>query len=321
MNERILLPVLALVLWSCKPSRPPGIISESKFENILVDYHLAQGMSELSGNNPGVDRYKYIQAVFRQHKVTEAQFDSSLVYYSQHAEILTQIYDRVLPRIQASLDAAGGNSAALANEYAHLTSHGDTANIWAMSEFATLVNTPSRNLFSFVIHADTSFYKGDAFLWHFHSQFVSSDHMLDGVAQLILRFANDSTVSTTVHLSGSSNNDLRYEPASSLDTMRLKTVEGFVYMSVSADQKDASRSVLLLTDFSLVRMHKKHKEEIAEEIADSLQTDSSSADSIVSGPSQKDTIPSSETPLPASPTRPAPAASGAVRKPASIPRQ
>ena len=81
---------LALVCFSfmgCKPKRPNGILSEGKMEKVMVDYHLAQGMAEAANEGDlEATRYKYIQAVFKKHHITDAEFDSSLVYYFENSE-------------------------------------------------------------------------------------------------------------------------------------------------------------------------------------------------------------------------------------------
>ena len=80
-------------LMGCKPKRPKGILSESKMEKIMVDYHLAQGMADATeGGDMETRRYKYIQAVFKKHHITEAEFDSSLVYYFENSEKFLEIY-------------------------------------------------------------------------------------------------------------------------------------------------------------------------------------------------------------------------------------
>ena len=47
-------------------------------------------------------RYLYIQAVFRKHRITEEQFDKSMIYYCEHAEDLSKIYIQVNKRIEAA---------------------------------------------------------------------------------------------------------------------------------------------------------------------------------------------------------------------------
>ena len=72
--------MLALAIAGCKVKRPDDVISESKMENLLYDYHLAKSMGD---NLPYSENYKkalYLDAVFKKYGTTEATFDSSLVY-------------------------------------------------------------------------------------------------------------------------------------------------------------------------------------------------------------------------------------------------
>ena len=52
--------ILMFVLVGCKPSKPSGVLSESRMVKILVDYHLAQGMAE-GNDNETESRYLYVQ--------------------------------------------------------------------------------------------------------------------------------------------------------------------------------------------------------------------------------------------------------------------
>ena len=95
------LTLACFVLMGCKPKRPKGILSESKMEKVMVDYHLAQGMAEAAeSGDVEATRYKYIQAVFRKHNITEAAFDSSLVYYFENSEKFLEIYKNVSLKVQ-----------------------------------------------------------------------------------------------------------------------------------------------------------------------------------------------------------------------------
>ncbi|MBR2863512.1 MAG: DUF4296 domain-containing protein, partial [Bacteroidaceae bacterium] len=71
---------VAGLLFSCKPGRPDGILSERKMENVLYDYHIAKALAQRSGDSIEQKLSLYTQAVFQKHKVTEAVFDSSLRY-------------------------------------------------------------------------------------------------------------------------------------------------------------------------------------------------------------------------------------------------
>ena len=50
-----LLP-LALLLAACSPPLPSGILDEDDMTDVLVDFHLAQGMAESQVENQDVAR-------------------------------------------------------------------------------------------------------------------------------------------------------------------------------------------------------------------------------------------------------------------------
>ena len=83
-------------LAGCGKQIPSDIIQPAEMENLLYDYHLG---TTLQGELPHTESYKkeaYAEYVFRKHGVTEAEFDSSMVWYSRHGEELAAIYDNLL---------------------------------------------------------------------------------------------------------------------------------------------------------------------------------------------------------------------------------
>ena len=53
-----------LLLGACQPDVPSGILSEDDLEEVLYDYHLAQGAAENTGGDMEIQRYLYVQSVF-----------------------------------------------------------------------------------------------------------------------------------------------------------------------------------------------------------------------------------------------------------------
>lgn len=264
LPSSVALPLLAvaaasLVLTSCKPGRPSGILAEEVMEDILVDYHLAQGMAECSDRNMEEARYLYVQAVFRKHGVSEAEFDSSLVYYSTHSEFMAVICKNVVARVEAEARLHGLSERSGEDSfYANLTADGDTADIWPELRYVTLLPDRVHCLYSFSLQADSTFRPGDSFIWRFRTQPIEHDNrMKDAYAMLRLDYENDSTVVTNRAVMGKAVHDLRLNPASGLDTVPLRRVSGFVYLT-PMNGADVTPTVhaMLLHDFSLVRMHK-----------------------------------------------------------------
>lgn len=249
----IFLPFF-LLLISCSPSRPRGILSEEKMADVLVDYHLAQGMSETQGSSPDVLRYKYIQAVFRKHHISEAEFDSSMVYYSGKAEDFARIYDNVVNRVQASAQRLGLEASSDEDVFASLTGEGDTANIWLGKDFGCVVANPVGCVFSFQLKADSTFRPGDKFIWRFKSQFVARSMNNEAIALLCLSYDTDTTASVTDLIRNSPDNELRYYPDRAIDSLSPRAVSGFVYLPPAKGLEPPQP--LLISNIMLIRMHK-----------------------------------------------------------------
>ena len=78
-------------------------LSAKQMENILFDLHRAEGIIWERGIERGHDEEvrAYYQVVMDKYGVTQAQFDSSLVWYTDHPERFNKIYPRVIKRLEA----------------------------------------------------------------------------------------------------------------------------------------------------------------------------------------------------------------------------
>ena len=267
---------LALLLMACSPSRPRGILSKQKMTDVLVDFHLAQGMAEAQGDNSEVTRYKFIQAVFKKHRITEAVFDSSMIYYSGRAEEFTHIYDNVVTRVQAQAERMGLElSQANQDKFAKLTNEGDTANIWLGKDFACVAATPVQCIYSFTMKADSTFRAGDSFIWRFQTLFVGRSMHNAAIALLNFYYDTDTVASVTDLLRNSPKNELHYSPGKTLDSLNLRSITGYIYLPIvkGADQPKP----LLISEMQLIRMHKEKPIEIAPA---SIVSDSTDVDTV-----------------------------------------
>ena len=269
-----------ILLAACSPSRPRGILSEEKMADVLVDYHLAQGMAEAQGTEQDVTRYKYIQAVFRKHRITEAEFDSSMVYWSGRADEFTHIYDNVVNRVQAQAERLGLEASASAggDQFSSLTSEGDTANIWLGKDFACIVANPVGCVWSFHMKADSTFRPGDSFIWRFKSQFVSKSMNNEAIALLNFYYENDTVDYATDLLRNSPKNELRHDPGKGLDSLNLLSISGYIYLPLA---KSDPPKPLLISDMMLIRMHKKVESLDSRVESDSLAADTLAVDTLL----------------------------------------
>lgn len=101
----LLVVMAAVLLVGC---RPKGVMSPSKMRDVLYDLHHADAVLQLAGYNYGHDDAvaQYYNEVLRKQGVTQAELDSSLVWYTAHPNRFQRIYPRLIARIQKEQELA-----------------------------------------------------------------------------------------------------------------------------------------------------------------------------------------------------------------------
>ena len=95
---------MAVVLVSC---RPRGVLSSRQMRRVMIDLHKTDAVLQVKGLQHGHDEAEdaYYAQVLAMHGITQEQFDSSLVWYTNHPQIFDKIYPKVLSQLEAERDA------------------------------------------------------------------------------------------------------------------------------------------------------------------------------------------------------------------------
>ena len=106
--KRLLYILLLLILLSSCAIRPDEVLSNKEMVSLLVDLHCAEGILQVAGYNYGHESEveQYYQVILDEHGVTQAQFDSSLVWYTEHPAYFSRVYPKVRKQIQQLVDEA-----------------------------------------------------------------------------------------------------------------------------------------------------------------------------------------------------------------------
>jgi len=271
------LLVLMLVV-ACKPTVPSEYIQPGDMEDILYDYHLALAMSrQKGGSDVDFNRSLYFQSVLKKHGVTEAEFDSSLVYYYSHVYRLKDIYSEVNQRLS---DEATGLGVAVGdiNRYSQYSTTGDTANIWNQQTDLLLVPCPTMNRYDFTVKVDSTFKKGDSFMFQFMSEYIWQSGSKDLTVCIVCKYEGDSIIQTANHVSSAGTAQVRI-PANRKN--KLTDMRGFIYLNDGNDDGNG-RKMLFISQIQLIRFHDKTAEN--EEITnDESSTETPAKDSIQRG--------------------------------------
>lgn len=263
----------AILLSSCSVEIPQDVISESKMESILMDYHLAQAMAEADREGDVyAQRYLLTQAVFHKHGITEAEFDSSMVWYSAHSEYLYKMYQHIDERMKREAEKVGLENQEI-DVFANLSADGDTANIWQGETHMVLRPALSENILTYRIPCDSTFRTGDSFMWQFDQWYVASTAPHEAFALMTVEYG-DTTVSATTHIYGDGHSELRIPMNEKIKHLQPLCIRTHIYMQ--SDQVYSHYRLLLLGNVRLIRIHSQEStipEEVPTVEADSIETD------------------------------------------------
>lgn len=262
----VIISVLLCVIAGCS-STPDGVFSKGDMEDILYDYYKAKAM----GNNlPAGQQYKadlYVQSVFKKYNTTEAEFDSSLVWYTSHPDEFMDVYKKVDTRFSDELKDFAGGGNALAGSLPAL--QGDTTELWNASHFYLLSNAIFSRRMNFYLPADSSFHEEDRFAWSFVAHLPGTGAGGGNMtAVLCIRYENDSIAGTTQNIYSSGPVSLMLDATPNL---KIKAVYGFIYKSGGENgDRSTPYSITLIDRFSLLRQHKQLPKVVGSSSGDSV---------------------------------------------------
>lgn len=236
----------AALLVGCGKQIPTDVIQPDRMENILYDYHLSISMSNNLSYSDNYQKEAYKNYVFQKYRITEAEFDSSMVWYTRHTEELAAIYKKLGERFRKEKKQVQNLLAQRENKPA-ISQPGDTVNVWYDHTIYWLTDAPLTDKVTFEIPTDSNFKAKDAFLWSADYTFLSDGGRKATVGFNIM-FDNDSVVGRVQEITRSGMQSLYIKSDSAF---AIKSVNGFIYY-----EDDSLRTPgLIVNNITLTRYH------------------------------------------------------------------
>jgi hypothetical protein len=174
-------------MWSCGKKVPEEIIQPQAMENLLYDYHLATTMSADLPYDENYKKQAYLAYVFQKHGVTEAEFDSSMVWYSRHSDEMNTIYQNLQKRMETTAELLKKQTVRSSGEVA-VSLSGDTVDLWQDRAIYWLTSSTLTNKLTFDLKADTSFHERDKMVLEANFSFLPKGKVeASGIQRLMLR--------------------------------------------------------------------------------------------------------------------------------------
>ena len=186
----IFLTGFILLLASCN-SRPNGILSERDMTSVLTEMHKTDAVLNEKGPTYSLytNKAPYYKYIFKKYKITKAQFDSSLVWYSKNPRIFDNMYDKVLINLTGlQKDVKNGKYHPV--DTLDLTKM--STNIWNKRTRYILTHDSTRTHLNFEIQG-TDFMFGDVFVFKFLQRIAPEDSSTKPRVVLRINYTNGKT--------------------------------------------------------------------------------------------------------------------------------
>jgi len=278
--RKIIYIVFAIIVMSCSPSLPSGVLSEGEMEDILYDMHIAQTMYDAKMNNGSdADIISLRADILKKYDVSQAEWDSSFNYYCRNTDKLHNIYMALNERIQENIIALGGKVDGIQGAEA------DTSNVWNTESSFILMQQVPYNKMSFSIDPDSTFQDGDRLTLQFDVQYIFQDGHRDVTALLAVYYDNDSITTSITHVNNDGhgiitlNNDVK--------RLHIRQIKGYFMLcqNIAYESSNTYTSTLRLAAVNNVKLLHTHTVPPANQEKnikpDSVAVDSLKRDSII----------------------------------------
>ena len=243
---------LLLLLGGCRLKRPDGILSPKKMEAVLYDYHLAQAVVMELPREERYARDAYMDWCFEKNGITKEEFDNSLVWYTRYPKELADIYQRLSERLDKEYDKASKALLLMERNTSFQVSSGDSVDLWYLNRVNIMNTSVYMKRLTFSIPTDTTFHNSDTLVWNIAHTFVAPFDSIPQSAYLELSvYYNDSVSATDTLLFCTGKTILSLATDSSNTITRISGSVNYM------DPSDNRSSMLVLSDLSLLRYHRR----------------------------------------------------------------
>lgn len=152
--------VMMLFAASCSKA-PKGILTEKEMQRVQADMLIADAMLGVNYKDYANDTAKVAlyESVFQKHNITQAKYDSSLVWYGKNLDIYMKVYERIASDLGKQIHDLGDIQAEVTP-----TTKNDSVDIWPRRSFMTFYPKSVFNGVIFDIKPDKNFPSGSSFV-------------------------------------------------------------------------------------------------------------------------------------------------------------
>jgi len=186
--SRIFFVAGIILLFTACDARPKGVLNQSDMINILADLHKLDGSMTAKGlpYDQFDKKNEYYVSVLCKYGITQAKFDSSLVWYSNNPKKFDKIYDKVIDQLtNLQNDINKGKYHPVDSVELAKVKY----NIWTKRTKYILTNDSARTHLDFEI-PDQNFMLGDVYTLKFLQRIAPEDSSKNQLISFQINYVN-----------------------------------------------------------------------------------------------------------------------------------
>lgn len=237
------IPLLMSVLYVSCSRVPSGILSEKDMQKVMTDIYLAEAMIGINNETYKSDTMKQAlyESVFRKYNITQAEYDSSIVWYGRNMDIYMGVFNRMIDDLDKRADEMGDIPA----DPISGSSKKDSVDIWPRRSYFRFSANALFNGTTFDIRPSEQFPSGSIFVLGMNVWGLDK-HMKNRPEIRITVEQGDTSVTVTDRI----NKDGYHQTIlNSVATRRIKRIYG----SIRLDNADMDYYKVYLDSMSLFR--------------------------------------------------------------------
>ena len=202
---------------------PGGIIPERKMQKILVDMQLAEAMINIDiAYRSDKEKKALYQSIFEKHHITEAVYDSSLIWYGKNLDVYMQVYNMALAEVKRTIEEIGQIEPEIV-----YSPNQDSIDIWSIDRYYEFSPSSLSNTLIFNFREKEEYTSGSVFALNLHVWGLDSGTLLPIEVQFCAE-QNDTTivVKNNINTNGYHEMILRSVP-----TKEVKQVYGYIRLN------------------------------------------------------------------------------------------
>lgn len=162
----MLIPLVAALAGACS-GVPSGVIPPERMSRLLADLEVADCVVEMEPMKFRSDSLKKVllQSVYERNGVTDAEVDSSMMWYGRHLDKYLAVMDRTVELLEEEENrsrVAGGRLIA-GETRRSVSADGDSVDVWTLPRLWRLSRTSPVTIVRFNLTRDRNWEPGDGY--------------------------------------------------------------------------------------------------------------------------------------------------------------